>query len=93
MMWPKLKRDYKGLTVRTKVPISNGFMKIPENTVCTVTEGRSNWVNLSSEPCPHCGVSIYIRKVHRYEVELIQQADKSNLTPENSVTIGQKSYV
>lgn len=71
MEWPRLKRDCKGLKVRTRTILKNGFMEIPENSVCTIDQAFSYWVSLSGPKCPHCGVCIFIRKVHRTDVELL----------------------
>lgn len=73
--WPKLKRDYKGLKVKTLVPLNNRFMEIPAGTVCVVQEAWSYWVTLGTEPCPHCGVRVFIRKVPCREVALQEQEE------------------
>jgi hypothetical protein len=75
MKWPKLKRDYKGFKIKTIRALKNGFMEIPEGCICTITEGRSYWVSFSTEPCPHCGVKILMRKVSRENVILIEQPE------------------
>lgn len=73
MEWPKLKRDYKGLLVRTKATIENGRMEIPEGTVCEVRDWYQG-LTLKSEPCSKCGVRVSISRVPLSDVELIGPA-------------------
>lgn len=70
MDWPKLKRDHAGLIVKTVSPLRNGFMEIPAGTVCKVRNAHGG-LDLQTEPCEKCGVSVFIRKVGYSSVVLI----------------------
>lgn len=71
MDWPKLKRDYKGLTVRTVTEIRNGAMIIPAGTVCEVDEWFRGLTLITSR-CPHCGVRMFVTRVSQSRVELVE---------------------
>jgi hypothetical protein len=74
MKWPKLKRDHKGLSVVTLVPLQSGMLKFPAGTRCKVTEAYGG-LSLETEKCACCGVSIFIRKVPYAEVVLCETSD------------------
>lgn len=70
--WPKLKRDYAGLKVRSTRELKNGSICIPAGTVMTV----DNWyrgASLWTEPCKCCGVGIYITKVPQSALEPLEE--------------------
>lgn len=69
---PKLKRDWIGRKVRTKVVLRNGVMEIPEGTVLRVTHNHAG-LRLVSDACEHCGVRVYISKVPESDVVLLPQ--------------------
>lgn len=71
--WPRLKREAQGRKVRALVALISGRVSIPAGTVLTVTEFRLDEVTLQAEPCSHCGVAVYIRKVRISSVELLPQ--------------------
>jgi len=75
MEWPKLKRDCQGLKVRTARTLKNGMMEIPAGTICEVSEAYSDWVSLSATACERCKVRIFIRKVPRRDVILLEGSD------------------
>jgi len=67
---PRLMRDWVGRTVRTRRELRSGMLAIPKGTVATVTYNRAG-LTLSTEPCGHCGVGIYITKVPLGDVDLL----------------------
>ena len=67
---PRLKRDWVGRRVITQAVLKNGLMEFPIGTVMEVTYSHGG-LNLKSLPCPHCGVSIFIRKVSELQVRLL----------------------
>ena len=58
---PKLKRDWKGLIVKSKVPLVNGWYEIPPGTLFIVRHNYKG-LDLVSEPCKECGVRLAIAK-------------------------------
>jgi hypothetical protein len=66
----RLKGDWVGRRVRTRIELRNGNVRIPAGTVMTV-EGNRSGLRLETSPCPHCGVSVYIRSVWEGDVELL----------------------
>lgn len=74
MSKPKLKRDWVGRQVRTLRELRNGNENIRVGTVLTVKENRGG-LHLVSERCPHCGVSVYIRGVPEWHVQLLAAPD------------------
>lgn len=77
--WPKLKRDWKGLVVRSRRPIHNGWVEIKRGSILTVTYARG-WMSLTTEPCPACGVKVFISRVSVADVELLgrKSGDRDN---------------
>lgn len=67
---PKLKRDWVGRRVRTRRELRSGMMQIPADTILTVESNRSG-LTLSTQPCEHCGVRIFVRRVPESDVELL----------------------
>jgi hypothetical protein len=61
----------RGLKVRTRRAMSNGWMEIPGGTVCNVTGWWRSGVSLKSPPCPHCGIKASISHVHRNDVLIV----------------------
>ena len=70
MKYPKLKRDWVGLQVRTTVPLKSGYMEFPEGTILTVIENYGG-LRLKGPKCPHCGVSIFISGVPERDVVIL----------------------
>ncbi len=70
MKKPKLKRDWVGRKVRALSALSSGRLAIPEGRILTV---QRNWKGLTlvTDPCPSCGVRIYITRVSVHSVELL----------------------
>jgi hypothetical protein len=65
-----IEKVFMGKKVRTLIKMQNGFMVIPEGSICTITRKYQGF-NLTSEPCEHCGVRIRISRVHRRDVDLV----------------------
>jgi hypothetical protein len=70
MVWPKLKRDYKGLTVKVVREIRNASEIVPVGRICTVDEWFRG-LSLISPKCEHCGSRTFITRVPLSHVELI----------------------
>lgn len=67
---PRLKRDWKGLHVRSLIELKNGHERIPSGTVFTVRE-NCRGLRLEGPKCPRCGVSVFITRVREWDVEII----------------------
>lgn len=63
----RTKKEWKGTRVRTVVPIENRLGRIPRGTLCTIMD-KAGGFTLETDPCPHCGVQFFIRKVHPKDV-------------------------
>jgi hypothetical protein len=79
MEWPKLKRDWTGLRVRSLRVLRNGYHEIPAGKVFIV-KGYHRGLQLdldAEEACPTCGIrAIYITKVPVRDVELLCKETK-----------------
>jgi hypothetical protein len=75
MKTPKRKCDWIGLTVCTNRPLETRSMIVPRGTICRVTHSRGG-LTLKTDPCPHCGVAVFIIKVPEYDVTIL--GGKSN---------------
>lgn len=71
-MKPKRKRDWVGRKVKSLRPLKNGLYRIPEGTLFTVYRNFSG-LHLEADPCPHCGVNLFIRGVRESDVVLIEE--------------------
>jgi hypothetical protein len=69
--------ELRGRRVRTRFDMSNGNTKIPAGTVLRVANTWRSGVSLESPACSSCGVSVYITKIHRDEVELVPEERSS----------------
>lgn len=67
-MWPKLKRDYKGMTVKTVRELKNGSTIIPVGTICIVDDWHKG-LTLITPICQHCGIRAFITRVPQSYVE------------------------
>ncbi|KKN36053.1 hypothetical protein LCGC14_0777480 [marine sediment metagenome] len=84
MKKPKLKRDWIGRRVRALRALSHGrfvdgrshHMAIPEGKILTVTHSW-NGLTLRTDPCPSCGVRLFITRVSEHDVELLPIIDQS----------------
>jgi hypothetical protein len=75
MPWPKLKRDRTGIRVRSTRTLKNGSYELPAGSIFTV-EGWYRGASLWTEPCPHCGVRVYITKVPESALEPIKRVEE-----------------
>ncbi len=64
-------RDVEGRYVRTLREMCNGNYKIPKGSIVRVSSHWQSGVSLESDRCKCCGVSVFISKVHRDDVELM----------------------
>lgn len=58
----KRAKDWVGCHVITLREMKNGYVVIPKGTRCRVTYAHSG-LNLTSDPCSHCGLAARIGKV------------------------------
>ena len=70
--WPKLKRDYKGMKVRSTKLLRNGRIEVPQGTVMTILDWYRG-ASVKTDPCPHCGVRVYITKVAESDMEPMEE--------------------
>lgn len=72
---PKLKRDWKGCTVRTVRDIENSFVAIPAGTIATITRQTTVGSELTAEPCEYCGVQAIVSRVHPTDFVFVAPAE------------------
>lgn len=70
--WPRRMTDWEGMRVRTVVNLASGAQSIPVGTVAVIHTARSG-ITLKTEPCEHCGVAVFIRRVSPMDVERISE--------------------
>lgn len=61
-----------GRKVKTLSDLGNSLAILPKGAICTIKYAHRG-LELISDPCPCCGVSIVISGVKRNEVELIEE--------------------
>lgn len=62
-----------GAVVRTIRELRTGMQRIPADTQLTVVYKRGGF-DCETEACDHCGVSVFIRRVGQWDVELVRHA-------------------
>lgn len=67
---PKFRRDWKGLVVESLVSLSNQAVALPAGTRYIVTKNFGG-LNLQSEPCPHCGLVMFVRYIPEKDVCIV----------------------
>ncbi len=75
----KRKGDWVGATVEVTREIKNTWHRVPMGTKCTVRRNYGG-LELETEPCPHCGVSIFIAKVPESAVAVISGGKQKGVT-------------
>lgn len=70
--WPRLVRDVKGLSVRTRRPMTTSVMTVPAGTL-GVLEESSAWHRLAfrTDPCVCCGVAVWVHRLSRNDFEIV----------------------
>jgi hypothetical protein len=63
-------RDLRMSKFVTTREINSGAQSVPVGTVVSVI-GKANGLTISAEACPHCGVSVYMRKVSPHDLREI----------------------
>lgn len=69
---PKLKKDWKGLRVKSLRPLENGRANLPAGAMFTVIRNYGG-LRLKSDPCPHCSIRFFVNKVPESSVEIIEE--------------------
>lgn len=68
---PKLKRDYRGRTVRTTRELTNGYVSIPKGAVATVTGQSPRGSTLTFNACSCCTMRPIISRIAAGDIEFI----------------------
>lgn len=68
----------RGRQVRTRRDMQNAYTKVPAGTIVRAAGSWRSGVNIETPKCEHCGVSVFIGKVHRDDLELVP--DEPQLT-------------
>jgi hypothetical protein len=63
-------KEMKSRQWKTSREITSGVMSIPAGTVVSIT-GKGGGLQISGPKCPHCGVSVFCRKVDHWAIEEI----------------------
>lgn len=69
---PKLKREYRGRTVRTTRELTNGYVTIPEGAIATVTVQSPRGSTLVFEACNCCGMKPIISRIAADDIEFVE---------------------
>lgn len=75
---PKLKRDYKGKTIRTTEIIGNGYAKFPIGSIAIIEVQSPKGSSLLFNKCECCGIQLRISRVGMNDFEFIEEIGASN---------------
>lgn len=67
----KLVSDWLNVHVKLKRDMGNGNGRWPKGTKATVVSAGGG-LRIASDKCPHCGVSLYMSRVHPDDLEIIK---------------------
>jgi hypothetical protein len=59
-----------GCRVRADVEMKTGAGSLPAGTIFRI-DGKGGGLRLESDPCPHCGFTLYVTKVRPEHVTLL----------------------
>jgi len=62
-------KEFIGRRVVGLVPMKTGMYSVPPGKIFTI-EDKQGGFNLLSDPCPHCGIRVFIRGVQPQNVDL-----------------------
>ena len=62
--------EFKGRKVISRVPLRNGYISLPAGTTFII-EHKQGGFELRSDPCPHCGIRVWVSKVPPGDVDFI----------------------
>lgn len=68
-------KDLIGRKAKLRRESRNGVGRHPAGTIVTIDGFWRSGVHVEAPPCKCCGVSVYIRKVHRDDVLLAPELD------------------
>lgn len=74
---PKLKRDYKGRTVRARRDLQNGWGIIPAGTLATIRNQSPKGSELVVEACSCCGLKAIVGAIGADAVEFVEPVEVS----------------
>lgn len=63
-------KQMKGRKIKTKVPIHAGPYRVPEGTICTITD-KQGGLFLIGMPCENCGIQLTLSKIDPIRVDLL----------------------
>ena len=69
------KEQWRGAKDKSRRPLGNSIAVMPADTTFTVVD-KAGGFTIESEPCPKCGLSLYIRKVMPGDITLIEPSEK-----------------
>lgn len=75
---PKLKRDYKGKTIRTLVNLQNGYVSIPKGSIGVIVIQSPIGSEITFNPCSCCGMKARIRRIGMNDFEFIEEIGATN---------------
>lgn len=73
---PKLKRDYKGGTIRTKHDVQNGWGVIPAGTIATISHQSPKGSTIRVPRCECCGLQAHVSRVDAETFEFVELASE-----------------
>lgn len=76
---PKLKRDYKGRTVRLLRAVSNGYFTLPAGVIATIIGQGPKGSTLACETCSCCGIKARISGIHPEDIEFIEIGQRARI--------------
>ena len=85
---PKLKRDFRGRTVRTTRTITNGYVTIPEGAKATISGQTSRGSTLTFAACSGCGMRPIVSHVAPADIEFVEplvQVDRPHEKPTSAL--------
>lgn len=65
-------KEFKGRKVISLVGLRNGYCRLPAGTLFTI-DGKQGGFSLLSDPCPHCGIKVWISKVPPTDVDFVRE--------------------
>ncbi len=68
---PRLKRDYKGRSVRTRVEMKNGWGIVPAGAIAVINTQGPKGSSLLFEPCTCCGLRAIVTAVQPTDIEFV----------------------
>jgi hypothetical protein len=71
--WPRLKREWRGLRVKSRRSFETGVLVIPAGSIGTVTDGGPI-MRVTFDRCQCCGVQAKVARIASADFELIGES-------------------